>query len=135
MRNIKNIEADIAKLQAELADVKEEEAMRNHAVHILKNLGWTRLKGKWCPPLPSRRAPKVFDPTTMTHIKEGDFVQSALTSDILYVRKVNSPDRIECSRVLKIQPHGTAVANGVLPRKSGNLRVVDPKDYMGYNSF
>lgn len=44
MRNIKTIEADISKLQAELADVKDHEDMRDSAVHILKNLGWTRLR-------------------------------------------------------------------------------------------
>lgn len=52
MRSIKVIEADIAKLNAELADVKDHEQMRDSAVHILKNLGWTRQKGLWVKPNP-----------------------------------------------------------------------------------
>ncbi|QXV76824.1 hypothetical protein bas68_0029 [Escherichia phage CarlSpitteler] len=47
MRNRNVIEAEIAKLEAELADVKEYECARDSAVHILKNLGWTRVRGKW----------------------------------------------------------------------------------------
>ena len=41
MRDIKLIQADIAKLQAELEDAKVYGAKRDAAVHILENLGWT----------------------------------------------------------------------------------------------
>lgn len=41
MRDIKVIEAEISKLQAELEDAKAERTMRISAVYILKNLGWT----------------------------------------------------------------------------------------------
>lgn len=41
MRDIKLIQADISKLQAELEDAKVHVAKRDAAVHILENLGWT----------------------------------------------------------------------------------------------
>ena len=139
MRNVKTIEAQIVKLQAELADVKEEESMRSSAVHVLKNLGWTRRNGKWCAP---QFKEKKWNPDLdvghrilVEHIKVGDFVQSALTSDILYVRKVNTPSDIECSRVIRIQPHGTAVASAIVHRSAGNLKVIDPMDHMGYGQL
>lgn len=70
MRDIKVIEADIAKLQAELADAKDHQSMRDAAVHILKNLGWTYNRG-W--KKPSIKA-NIFDSKSMTHIKAGDWV-------------------------------------------------------------
>lgn len=75
MRDIKVIEAEIAKLQAELEDVKSYEQKRTSAVHILKNLGWTfSKKNGW-------RKPTVkatpFDADTMTHVKAGDWVKYA----------------------------------------------------------
>lgn len=72
MRDIKVIESEIAKLQAELQDVKNVEAMRTSAVHILKNLGWTHTPGTgWKrPPVKAN----VFDSKSMTHIKAGDWV-------------------------------------------------------------
>lgn len=74
MRDIKVIEADIAKLQAELADVKNYEAMRTSAVHILRNLGWTHTPGTgWKRPAPKMDC-KEFDSKSMTHIKAGDWV-------------------------------------------------------------
>ena len=39
MRDIKVIQADISKLQAELEDAKVHVAKRDAAVHILENLG------------------------------------------------------------------------------------------------
>ena len=38
MRSINQIQADISKLQAELADVNELDSMNREAVHILKNI-------------------------------------------------------------------------------------------------
>lgn len=70
MRDIKVIEADIAKLQAELADAKDHQSMRDAAVHILKNLGWTYNRG-WKKPLAKST---MFDSNSMTHIKAGDWV-------------------------------------------------------------
>lgn len=72
MRNRNVIEAEISKLQAELADVKEYECARDSAVHILKNLGWTRSRGQWVKP--AKANTKLFDKDTMTHIKAGDWV-------------------------------------------------------------
>lgn len=72
MRDIKVIEADIAKLQAELADAQDHKSMRDAAVHILKNLGWAYNRG-WKRPAP-KMACKEFNPKSMTHIKAGDWV-------------------------------------------------------------
>lgn len=72
MRDIKVIEADIAKLQAELADAQDHKSMRDAAVHILKNLGWTYNRG-WKRPAPKMDC-KEFDSKSMTHIKAGDWV-------------------------------------------------------------
>lgn len=41
MRDPKVIQAEIAKLEAELEDVKYHEIKTRSAVHILKSLGWT----------------------------------------------------------------------------------------------
>lgn len=72
MRDIKIIEADIAKLQAELADTKAHHAQRDAAVHILKNLGWTwNAKFGWKKPMTKAN---IFDSKSMTHIKAGDWV-------------------------------------------------------------
>lgn len=94
MRNVKTIESEIARLQAELADVKDHDAMRDSAVHILKNLGWTRRAGKWQQPIAARR-PSMrtsyaeFDRDTMSPFKEGDFVKSVTTGRAYRVQQVN----------------------------------------------
>lgn len=49
-RTVKVIQAEIARLQGELADIQEEELKMTSAVHILENLGWRRLTGKWVRP-------------------------------------------------------------------------------------
>lgn len=73
MRDIKTIEADISKLQAELEDAKAYDSMRTSAVHILKNLGWTwTRKHGWKRPATIKGS--VFNASTMTHIKAGDYV-------------------------------------------------------------
>lgn len=76
MRDPKVIQAEIAKLEAELEDVKYHEAKTRSAVHILKNLGWTwtRQTG-WKKPEVNKLSHKVFDTDTMTHIKAGDWVK------------------------------------------------------------
>lgn len=130
MRNRNVIEAEISKLQAELADVKEYECARDSAVHILKNLGWTHKYGKWVKPV-NRPDLKVFDKDTMAHIKAGDFCSSTETSSLWYVRKV--VDNIcWCSRVNRIAPFGTSVDNVVVGIPAKNLKVIDAHKYMGY---
>ena len=76
MRDPKVIQAEIAKLEAELEDVKFHEAKTSSAVHILKNLGWTwtRQTG-WKKQEVNNLSHKVFDNDTMTHIKAGDWVK------------------------------------------------------------
>ena len=92
MRDPKVIQAEIAKLEAELEDVKCHEAKTRSAVHILKNLGWTwtRQTG-WKKPEATKLSHKVFDKDTMTHIKAGDWVKvdTGATGDYGYVRNVS----------------------------------------------
>ncbi|AJF40511.1 hypothetical protein P694_31 [Escherichia phage P694] len=129
MRNRNVIEAEISKLQAELADVKEYECARDSAVHILKNLGWTRSRGQWVKP--AKANTKLFDKDTMTHIKAGDFCASTETSSLWYVRTV-AGNICWCSRVSRIAPNGTLVTSNNVGIKAENLKVINAKDYMGY---
>lgn len=133
MRNRNVIEAEISKLQAELADVKEYECARDSAVHILKNLGWTRKYGKWVKPVAKCGSVgmQTFDADKMTHIKAGDFCTSTSNADIWYVRKVEGTD-IWCSRVTRIDAMGTVAGIQYHKMNHKNLRVVDPKNFMGY---
>lgn len=129
MRNRNVIEAEISKLQAELSDVKEYECARDSAVHILKNLGWTRSRGQWVKP--AKANTKLFDKDTMTNIKAGDFCTYGETSSLWYVRTV-SGNICWCSRVSRITPNGTLVTSNNVGVKTENLKVINVKDYMGY---
>lgn len=132
MRNRNVIEAEIAKLEAELEDVKYHEAKTRSAVHILKNLGWTwtRQTG-WKKTEVNKLSHKMFDADKMTHIKAGDFCSSTETSSLWYVRKV--VDNIcWCSRVNRIAPFGTSVSNNNVGIPAKNLKVIDARKYMGY---
>lgn len=134
MRTRNAIEAEISKLEAELADVKEHECARDSAVHVLKNLGWTRQYGKWVKPKPQRPdlSFKTFDSRTMTHVKEGDFVMmKAGVGDIWFVRGVEGT-MCMLSRVNRITPHGTTAGMLTYPTQSYKLTVIDPKAHMGY---
>lgn len=76
MRTVAQIQQDIAKLQAELEDVKVHEHKHNSAVSILENLGWTHSrKGGWKKPEPKRDY-KEFDKDTMSPYKQGDYMYS-----------------------------------------------------------
>ena len=133
MRNRNVIEAEIYKLQAELADVKEYECARDSAVHILKNLGWTRKYGKWVKPVAKCGSvgKQTFDEDKMTLIKVGDFCTSTSNADIWYVRKVEGTD-IWCSRVTRIDAMGTVAGIQYHKMNHKNLRVIDPNNFMGY---
>lgn len=133
MRNRNVIEVEIAKLEAELADVKEYECARDSAVHILKNLGWTRKYGKWVKPVAKCGSVgmQTFDADKMTHIKVGDFCTSTSNADIWYVRKVEGTD-IWCSRVSRIEAMGTVAGIQYHKMNHKNLRVIDPNNFMGY---
>lgn len=91
MRDPKVIQAEIAKLEGELADVLAHESMTRSAVYILKNLGWTwTRKGGWKKPEPKMDF-KTFDKDSMTHIKAGDWVKidTGTTGGYGYVRNVS----------------------------------------------
>lgn len=133
MRNRNVIEAEISKLQAELADAKEYECARDSAVHILKNLGWTRSRGQWVKPKATSGSVgcQTFDANKMTLIKPGDFCTSTSNADIWYVRKVEGTD-IWCSRVTRIEAMGTVAGIQYHKMNHKNLRVIDPNNFMGY---
>ncbi|QQG33595.1 hypothetical protein [Pectobacterium phage PcCB251] len=135
MRNCNVIEAEISKLQTELADVKEYECARDSAVHILKNLGWTRSRGQWVKPKATSGSVgmQTFDADKMTHLKAGDFCTSTSNADIWYVRKVEGTD-IWCSRVTRIDAMGTVAEIQYHKMNHKNLHVVDPEAHMGYVS-
>ena len=114
-RNVKQIEADIAKLKAELADVKDNEAMRDSAVHILKNLGWTREKGQWVRPSKPNMAFIDFDDKPKA-IKVGDFVRHDDYQNLyLLIRSVHGND-VFVSRILKKQHLGVVCEPTSYPR-------------------
>lgn len=121
MRDIKVIEADIAKLQAELADAKDHQSMRDAAVHILKNLGWTYNRG-WQKPKDSY---KVFDQNTMTHIKAGDWVvyDTGLVGGYGYVRSV-ADNRVRISPVERVNSRGAIVSERQTTVNSKFVRVI-----------
>ncbi|UKH49699.1 hypothetical protein [Rahnella phage Sarma103] len=104
-RNVKQIEADIAKLKAELADVKDSEAMRDSAVHILKNLGWTREKGGWVRPSKPNMAFIDFDDKPKA-IKVGDFVRQDGYLHLYHLVRSIQGNSVVVSRILKKQHFG-----------------------------
>ncbi|QMP81594.1 hypothetical protein [Aeromonas phage PZL-Ah1] len=95
MRSQFVIESEIAKLQAELEDVKAHESKVIAASHILTNLGWTwTRKDGWKKPVAPIK-PTVFDKDTMTHIKKGDFclyAKGTVLEGFVMVREVNGAE-------------------------------------------
>lgn len=126
MRDPKVIQAEIAKLEAELEDVKCHEAKTRSAVHILKNLGWTwtRQTG-WKKPEVTKLNHKVFDKDTMTHIKAGDWVKVDMgaVSWYGYVRSVS--DRYaQVSYITGVAQRGAIVTDSAHPFHTNFLTVV-----------
>lgn len=74
---------------------------------------------------------QTFDADKMTHIKPGDFCTSLSNADIWYVRKVEGID-VWCSRVNRIDAMGTVAGIQYHKMTAKKLRVIDPKNFMGY---
>lgn len=135
MRNVKTIEADIARLQAELADVKDHDAMRDSAVHILKNLGWTRRAGKWQQPIEARR-PSMrtsyaeFDRDLMSPFKEGDFVRSKHTGNCFRVTQVNGVWLVIDEVLAADRLRGVRTKGKLLQSRSTNFTPVSHSELM-----
>ena len=123
MRDPKVIQAEIAKLEAELEDVKYHEAKTRSAVHILKNLGWTwtRQTG-WKKPEVTKLSHKVFDKDTMTNI---DWVKVGIGVFIGYgyVRSV-SDKYAQVSYITGVTPRGAIVSDKTNMIHTGFLTVV-----------
>lgn len=135
MRDIKVIEAEISKLQAELEDAKSHEHMRTSAVHILKNLGWTfDKKSGWKKPFTFKSTP--FDADTMTHIKAGDWVKydTGLTGGYGYVRSV-SGKYAKFSTVTSVTPRGAVVTDRTDTMHVNFMKVVPHADILKAMAF
>ncbi|SOO46605.1 Phage protein [Yersinia phage fPS-53] len=108
MRTINQIQSEIAKLEAEMADVKEVESSQKEAVHILKNLGWKRENGTWIKPKAKSRSAygghKVRDYSDMvrdafSEIRSGDKVERRGYIGKWYVRQVLPHNSVLLSRI------------------------------------
>ena len=106
MRTINQIQSEIAKLQAELADVTEVESAQKEAVHILKNLGWKREKGNWVKPksLKPNGGPNVRDYSDMvrdafSEVRAGEKVERRGYLGKWYVRQVLPHNSVLLSRI------------------------------------
>lgn len=126
MRDPKVIRAEIAKLEAELEDVKYHEAKTRSAVHILKNLGWTWTRqAGWKKPEVYKLSHKVFDKNTMTHIKAGDWVKvdKGAGGGYAYVRSVSN-SYAQVSYITNVTTRGAIVADRLHTIHTGYLTVV-----------
>ena len=134
MRNVKTIEADIAKLQAELADAKDHDEMRDSAVHILKNLGWKRMKGKWIRPninpVNGRVMFTEFDRDAMSPFKEGDFVRSKHTGNCFRVSQVNGVWLVIDEVLAADRLRGVRTKGKLLQSRSTNFTPVSHSELM-----
>lgn len=135
MRDPKVIQAEIAKLESELEDVKFHEAKTRSAVHILKNLGWTwtRQTG-WKKPEVNEMNHKVFDKDTMTNIKAGDWVKVGigLVIGYGYVRSM-SDNYARVSYITGVTPRGAIVADKTNMIHTGFLTVVSYEEIVKSN--
>lgn len=127
MRDIKVIEADIAKLRDELADAKDHQSMRDAAVHILKNLGWTYNRG-WQKPKDDY---KVFDQNTVTHVKARDWVNydTSIIGGYAFVRSVHG-NYATISMVRQVTPLGASVEERERMVHCSQLKVVSHEEIM-----
>lgn len=129
MRDIKLIQADIAKLQAELEDAKVYGAKRDAAVHILENLGWTHsARYGWKKPIPK---PEVKAREYKSPVVAGAFAtyDHKILGGNVYVRSVNvSSGTAQVSWV-----RGVANAGAMIEQTSFAVRIdeltVKPREY------
>ena len=125
MRDIKLIQADISKLQAELEDAKVHVAKRDAAVHILENLGWTHSGHKgWQKP---KDGPKVSD--YKAPLKAGELAtwEDGHIGGTVYIRSVGD-EYAQVSHVRGISRLGADVLNGSFAVKKSKL-TVRPREY------
>lgn len=93
MRDIKLIQSDITKLQAELEDAKVYVAKRDAAVHILENLGWTHsARYGWKKPVakPEVKAREYKAPVVVGAFAKWDH---KILGGNVYVRSINYTSR------------------------------------------
>lgn len=130
MRNIDVIKAEISKLEAELADAVSHDKMRTAAVHIVRNLGW-----EWDNKLNQWRSPKkerdfkVFDSSSMSHIKAGDWVKydTGIVGGYAYVRRIRN-NYADISMVRRVTIMGASVDDRSIMVQCSQLKVVSHEE-------
>ena len=91
MRTINQIQADISKLEAELADVKDLERKQLTAEKVLQDIGWTYCGGKWCKPAPNGYP-----------FKAGDIVSvRGFGQQLWSVRAIVNGEMVRASRIVR----------------------------------
>lgn len=105
-RTSNQIQAEIARLQGELEDIREEELKMSTAVRILENLGWTRRAGKWERP--------VSSPKTSVDYKESTILTKGVLvafDNSLYISSsgINPSGAIALREVLEVKHDCTLV--------------------------
>lgn len=126
MRDIKLIQADISKLQAELEDAKVHVAKRDAAVHILENLGWTHsAKFGWKKPA-TVKAREYKAPVVAGAFATYD---NKVLGGNVYVRSVNASSGTAQVSWLR----GVATAGAMIENTSFAVRIdeltVKPREY------
>lgn len=129
MRDIKLIQAEIAKLEAELEDVKYHEAKTRSAVHILKNLGWTWTRQTGWKKLLTK--PEVKAREYKAPVVAGAFAKwdHRVLGGNVYVRSVNASSGTAQVSWLR----GVAAASAMIENASFAVRIdeltVKPREY------
>lgn len=127
MRDIKLIQADIAKLQAELEDAKVYGAKRDAAVHILENLGWTHsARYGWKKPIPK---PEVKAREYKAPVVAGAFAtyDNKVLGGNVYVRSVGEKTA-SASWIRGFAPSGALIENATFDVLVSEL-TVKPREY------
>lgn len=129
MRDVKLIQADIAKLQAELEDAKVYGAKRDSAVHILENLGWSYncKLNKWKKPAEPSVKVKLYKSSVVAGVF-ATYNHEVLGGNV-YVRSVNT--YTGNARVSWVR--GQATSGALIERTVFTVRIdeltVKPREY------
>lgn len=129
MRDIKLIQSDIAKLQAELEDAKVHGAKRDSAVHILENLGWTHsARYGWKKPVAKT---EVKAREYKAPVVAGEFAtyDHKILGGNVYVRSVNaSSGKARVSWVRRVTTSRAMIENTIFAVHIDEL-TVKPREY------
>lgn len=127
MRDIKIIEAEIAKLQAEAEDVRMDASKKNAAVSILGNLGWT-----WSSKTGWKKPEVKLDVKLKDHkapVKAGDLCEIFIDgkTSVVYVHTVNM-NWSTVSDIYQVTRLGGQIDNRKYNVRTGDL-IARPREY------